>query len=50
MDLKDIPRLMRSLLTQMAKEYPREDLTVIACTPDAAASKDWNRAARCSDT
>lgn len=32
-DLKTIPALMRSLLTQMAKEFPGEDLTVIAYTP-----------------
>jgi hypothetical protein len=32
-DLNDIPPLMRSLLTQMAKEFPGEDLTVIAYTP-----------------
>ena len=32
-DLKDIPKLMQSLLTQMAKEFPREDLTIIAYTP-----------------
>jgi hypothetical protein len=38
-DLKDIPRLMRSLLTQMAKEYPREDLTVIAYTPTQPPQK-----------
>lgn len=32
-DLNDIPRLMRSLLTEMAKEFPGEDLTVVAYTP-----------------
>ena len=28
-----IPELMRSILTQMAREFPRQDLTVIAYTP-----------------
>jgi hypothetical protein len=32
-DLNAIPALMRSLLTQMAKEFPGEDLTVIAYAP-----------------
>jgi hypothetical protein len=32
-DLDQIPRLMRSLLTEMAKAFPGEDLTVIAYTP-----------------
>jgi len=32
-DLKDVPPLMRSLLTEMAKQFPGEDLTVIAYTP-----------------
>ena len=31
--LDDIPKLMRSMLTQMAKEFPGQDLTVIAYTP-----------------
>ena len=31
--LDDIPKLMKSMLTQMAKEFPGEDLTVIAYTP-----------------
>ena len=32
-DMNAIPALMRSLLTQMAKEFPGEDLTVIAYAP-----------------
>ncbi|MGI8956205.1 MAG: hypothetical protein ACR2II_04735 [Chthoniobacterales bacterium] len=31
--LEKIPALMRSIMTQMAKEFPGEDLTVIAYTP-----------------
>ncbi|MDQ3198053.1 MAG: hypothetical protein M3Q46_02495 [Verrucomicrobiota bacterium] len=31
--LDKIPVLMRSILTQMAKEFPRQNLTVIAYTP-----------------
>lgn len=32
-DMNAIPALMRSLLTQMAKEFPGEDLTVLAYAP-----------------
>jgi hypothetical protein len=32
-DLHTIPALMRSLLTQMAREFPGEDLTIIAYAP-----------------
>jgi hypothetical protein len=32
-DLDDVPPLMRSLLTEMAKEFPGEDLTVVAYAP-----------------
>jgi hypothetical protein len=32
-DLNTIPALMRSLLTQMAREFPGQDLTVIAYAP-----------------
>ena len=32
-ELNRIPDLMRSLLTQMAREFPRQDLTIIAYTP-----------------
>ena len=31
--LDKIPALMRSIMTQMAKEFPGEDLTVLAYTP-----------------
>lgn len=31
--LAKIPALMRSIMTQMAREFPRQDLTVIAYTP-----------------
>ncbi|MGI8889828.1 MAG: hypothetical protein ACR2G0_03465 [Chthoniobacterales bacterium] len=31
--LDKIPALMRSIMTQMAKEFPGQDLTVIAYTP-----------------
>ncbi len=31
--LAKIPALMRSIMTQMAQEFPRQDLTVIAYTP-----------------
>jgi hypothetical protein len=31
--LDDIPKLMKGMLTQMAREFPGEDLTVIAYTP-----------------
>lgn len=32
-DLESIPQLMKGMLAQMAKEFPGEDLTVIAYTP-----------------
>ena len=32
-DMETIPKLMRSLLAQMAKEFPGQDLNVIAYTP-----------------
>ena len=32
-EMDRIPTLMRSILTQMAKEFPNEDLTVLAYTP-----------------
>jgi len=32
-DLDDIPKLMRSLLTEMAKEFPGQDLTIVAYAP-----------------
>jgi hypothetical protein len=32
-EMKKIPALMRTMLTQMAKEFPGENLTVIAYTP-----------------
>ena len=32
-ELNRIPDLMRTMLTQMAREFPRQDLTVIAYTP-----------------
>lgn len=32
-EMDKIPALMRSMLTQMAKEFPGEDLNVIAYTP-----------------
>lgn len=31
--LDDIPKLMKSLLTQMAREFPGEDLTIVAYAP-----------------
>lgn len=31
--LDDIPKLMKGLLTQMAREFPGEDLTIVAYTP-----------------
>ncbi len=37
--LDDIPPLMKSLLTQMAADFPNEDLTVIAYTPSAPPLK-----------
>ena len=38
-DMNAIPALMRSLLTQMAKEFPGEDLTVIAYAPSEPPMK-----------
>jgi hypothetical protein len=32
-EMDKIPALMRSILTQMAREFPGEDLTVVAYTP-----------------
>lgn len=32
-DLDSIPALMRAMLTQMAKEFPGQDLTVVAYAP-----------------
>jgi hypothetical protein len=32
-DIDSIPALMRSMLTQMNKEFPGQDLTIIAYTP-----------------
>lgn len=32
-DLESVKPLMRTMLTQMAKEFPRQDLTVVAYTP-----------------
>ena len=32
-EMDRVPDLMRSILTQMAREFPREDLTIIAYTP-----------------
>jgi hypothetical protein len=32
-ELNKIPALMRTMLTQMAREFPGEDLTVLAYTP-----------------
>ena len=32
-EMDKIPALMRTMLTQMAKEFPGEDLTVLAYTP-----------------
>lgn len=37
--LDDIPKLMKSMLTQMAREFPGEDLTVIAYTPSNPPQK-----------
>lgn len=34
-----IPDLMRSILTEMAREFPGEDLTVIAYAPSAPPRK-----------
>jgi hypothetical protein len=32
-ELDKIPTLMRTMLTQMAREFPGQDLTVLAYTP-----------------
>ena len=32
-EMEKIPELMRTMLTQMAKEFPHEDLTVLAYAP-----------------
>jgi hypothetical protein len=32
-NMDDVPRLMKAMLTQMAEEFPHQDLTVIAYTP-----------------
>lgn len=32
-EMNSVPQLMRSILTQMAREFPNEDLTVIAYAP-----------------
>jgi hypothetical protein len=38
-EMDKIPALMRTMLTQMAKEFPGEDLTVIAYTPSEPPRK-----------
>jgi hypothetical protein len=32
-NMDDVPRLMKAMLTQMAEEFPNQDLTVVAYTP-----------------
>ena len=32
-EMDKIPALMRTMLTQMAREFPKEDITVLAYTP-----------------
>ena len=32
-NMDDVPRLMKAMLTQMAQEFPNQDLTVVAYTP-----------------
>ena len=32
-NLDEVPRLMKAMLTQMAQDFPNQDLTVIAYTP-----------------
>jgi hypothetical protein len=32
-NMDDVPRLMKAMLTQMAEDFPNQDLTVIAYTP-----------------
>jgi hypothetical protein len=38
-EMNRIPELMRTLLTQMAREFPEQDLTVIAYTPSEPPQK-----------
>ena len=38
-EMAKIPDLMRSILTQMAREFPGQDLTVIAYTPSTPPQK-----------
>ena len=38
-ELEKIPALMRTMLTQMAGEFPGEDLTVLAYTPSSPPRK-----------
>ena len=38
-EMNRIPDLMRTLLTQMAREFPGQDLTVIAYTPSSPPQK-----------
>ena len=38
-EMNRIPDLMRTLLTQMAREFPEQDLTVIAYTPSSPPLK-----------
>jgi len=38
-EMNRIPDLMRALLTQMAREFPEQDLTVIAYTPSSPPQK-----------
>lgn len=37
--LNDIPALMRSMMTEMAREFPGQDLTVIAYAPSSPPRK-----------
>ena len=38
-EMNRMPDLMRTLLTQMAREFPEQDLTVIAYTPSSPPQK-----------
>ena len=38
-EMNRIPDLMRTLLTQMAREFPEQDLTVVAYTPSSPPQK-----------
>jgi hypothetical protein len=38
-EMDKIPALMRTMLTQMAREFPGEDLTVLAYTPSSPPRK-----------